>query len=362
MLRHVALVALLGCGHAPAPADETNTLATLAVIDSIDAFVAAGRTPSAYRQLSTELVALGERVPAVSEEVERRLVGLAVFPVVQLADTSLDVQVQTLALTVWPTLLAPAAGPRGTEDGWAYLERLCREEQVLGCATVVPEYRAQVVAATVADRAFARVKHAIAACDVCADDQGWREVRRGWEGVARSAAARLAAVDHRGRVEMWPIAGAGAQREERAPALEVEIGAAGELLFEGYSYDSTFRRAILRDARVRGTIAFYMQPAAPLRQLAELLRDAHAAGFATITLLAREPTFPWDRRGYTLSTSQTTFPAMERPIQAFLRTVDTDAGTGTELAVRVCRERARAGLVVLEASTHHSRTGSRACG
>ncbi len=360
MLRHVALVALLGCGHAPAPADDTDTLATVAISDSIDAFVGAGRTPMAYRQLSTELVALRERAPAVSDEVERRLVGLAWFPVAQLADTSLDVQVETLALTVWPTLLAPAGGPRATEDGWAYLERLCREEQIQGCATVVPEFRAQVVAATVADRAFARVKHAIAACDECADDQAWREVRRGWEGVSRTATGRLADVDHRGRVEMWPIAGAGAQREERAPALEIEIGAAGELLFDGLSYDRTFRRPILRDARMRGTVAFYMQPTAPLRQLAELLRDAHAAGFSTITLLARAPTFPWDRRGYTVSTSQTAFSGMARPIQAFLRTVDTD--TATELAVRACRERARAGLADLAASTHRSRTGSRACG
>jgi hypothetical protein len=363
MLRHLALVALLGCGQAQAPTEPSTARAE--VTGAIDAFVSAGRTPAAYRELSTGLIALRDRAPAVSDEVERRLVALALVPTIQIADTSPNAQVERLALTVWPTLLAPAGTPidsdvwpRATEDGWTYLERLCREDQVVGCAAVVPEFRAHVVAATVADRAYSRMKYAIAACDECADDQGWHEVRRGWEGVARSAAATLAGVDHRGRVEAWPIAGVGAQREDRAPAFEIEIGAAGELLFDGYSYDSTFRRPILRDAKQRGTVAFYMQPAAPLRQLAELLRDAHAAGFPTITLLAREPSYPFARRAYTLATSRASFTGMDRPIQLFLRTVDTDAAT--EMAVRACRERARAGLADHSPSRPDFRTGSRA--
>lgn len=363
MLRHLALVALLGCGQAQAPTEPSTARAELT--GAVDAFVAAGRTPSAYHELSTELIVLRERTPALSDEVERRLVALSLVPTIQNADTSPNAQVERLALTVWPTLLAPPGTPidsdvwpRATEDGWTYLERLCREDHVVGCATVVPEFRAHVVAAAVADRAYSRMKHAMAACTDCGDDEGWREIRRGWEGVARTAAATLAEVDHRGRVEMWPIAGAGALREERSPAVEIEIGVTGELLFDGYSYDSTFRRSILRDARQRGSVAFYMQPAAPLHQLAALLRDAHAAGFPTITLLAREPIYPFARHEYTLSTSRVSFSSMDRPIQLFLRTVDTRAAT--EMAVRACRERARAGLADRGTSTPDSRTGSRA--
>lgn len=334
MLRHVALVALvalLGCGQAAAPADLAVRDATPVITHAVDAFVAAARTPAAYRALSTELVALRERDPAASDEVERRLVSLALFPIMQHADTSPDAQVQALALTVWPAFLSPADGPRAAEDGGTYLERLCRDDQALGCATVVPEYRAQIVWATVADRAFARAKHAIAACDDCAHDPAWQEVRRGWEGVARTA---VASIDHRSRVEAWPIAGDGSHVEPRAPAVEIEVGATGELSFDGYSYDSAFRQPMLRDVKHRGTVAFYMAPDAPLRQLAELLRDAHAAGFSTVTLLARASAYPWARRAYTLSTSQATLPGLERPIQAFLTTVDAKAAT--VMAVRTC--------------------------
>ncbi len=361
MRRHLALalaLALSGCGQAPAPGDKpsaTTRAAELQRTSAIDAFVHAGRTPLAYRDLS---IALREHAPDSPEETERRLVSLALFPVSQISDTSPDAQVQSLALTVWPTLLAPPdvpidadVWPRTDEDEWAYLERMCREDRELRCATVVPEFRAQVVAAAVADRALSRVKRAIASCVDCRDE-GWRKVRRGWEGVARTAAAGLAEVDHRSRVAMWPLAGAAASHEDLAPDVEIEIGPASELAFDGYRFDSSFRLPILRDARRKGSVAFHMQPEAPVRQLAELLRDARVAGFATISLIAREPTYPWGRRAYALSTSDAVVRTA-LPLQAFLR--ELDAGT---TAMAACRALARAGSADHAASMPGSRTGS----
>ena len=321
MLRYVALVALLGCGSsAPPERVDTRAAAERGLSLAVDEFVAAGRTPVAYRALAASAQAAVELDERIASDVERRLMSLALFPFEQVATDSAAVQAERLALTVWPTLIAGAPVPLAGEDASAYLERLCREREELACSTVVPEYRAHVVSARAAERALARTTKAIATCVECNDD-GWRDIRRGWENVVRSTTAALAEVEHRIDLQTWPTAGAGALHEAHAPNVEIEV-AENELVFDSLRYVNSFRVPLLRDVRARGVIVFYVHPAAPVRRLTSLLRDARSAGFKAITLVARESAPPWSRRAYAISTSADIPVAADASVDAFLRRLD----------------------------------------
>ncbi len=321
MLRYVALAALLGCGSSETPdRADTRVAAERGLSIAVDDFVVAGRTPVAYRALATSAQAAVELDIRIAPDVERRLMSLALVPFEQVATDSAAVQAEQLALTVWPTLIAGAPSPLADEDAPAYLERLCRERDELACSTVVPEYRAHVVSARAAERALARMTKAIAECTECTDD-GWRDIRRGWEDVVRSTTAALDEVEHRSDRRSWPTAGAGAMHEAHAPNVEIEV-AENELVFDHLRYVNSFRVPLLRDVRARGVIVFYVPPAAPVRRLTSLLRDARSAGFSTITLVARESTPPWSRRAYTISTHADISVAVDASVDAFLRRVD----------------------------------------
>src|SRR5262249_6786105 len=75
---------------------------------AVDGFVAAGRTPAAYATLAATVRGLRPGMDkAVADETELKMVVLALAPVQQLHAKPMTEQVAALALTVWPTLLAP---------------------------------------------------------------------------------------------------------------------------------------------------------------------------------------------------------------------------------------------------------------
>src|SRR5262249_59054297 len=75
---------------------------------AVDAFVKAERTPEAYTELSRAVIALRSGMDrAVAEEAELKLVVLALGPIQAVKASPMADQVESLALTVWPTLLAP---------------------------------------------------------------------------------------------------------------------------------------------------------------------------------------------------------------------------------------------------------------
>jgi hypothetical protein len=326
VFRYVALLAILGCSPTGpvAEIDDQRAAAEDALSDAVDVFVGAGRTAVAYRDLAASARAAVARDPRIAADAERRLVSLALFPVAAVAASPLDVQADALALTVWPTLLAPSITDttiqvRGDESAASYLDRLCREQAVLACSTIVPEFRPHVVAALAADRALARMVDAMAACTDCNDD-GWRDIRRGWESVVRDTRSSLGEIQHRIHLPAWPTSGA-ASHEYHAPAVELEV-AENELVFDGYRYANAARVAILRDVRARGELAFYVHPGAPVRRLTSLLRDAHAAGLHSITLIARTAAAPHARVAYTLSTTGDVGISPDAPVHALLYAFD----------------------------------------
>src|SRR5690348_12175184 len=111
MLRRLALLAVVAaCGHepigvAPPPA---NDYGHTALDTAVGKFVAAGRTPDAFGALAREVTALRPKMDqAVAQEAERKLLVLALAPMKSNANKPIHDQVSALALTVWPTLLAP---------------------------------------------------------------------------------------------------------------------------------------------------------------------------------------------------------------------------------------------------------------
>ena len=76
---------------------------------AIDEFVANGRTAQAYGDLAKTVMKLRSGMDrTVGDEAELKLIVLALQPVQAAQSKPMAEQVETLALTVWPALLAPA--------------------------------------------------------------------------------------------------------------------------------------------------------------------------------------------------------------------------------------------------------------
>src|SRR5262245_50557298 len=113
MVLGVVLVVLgtaSGCGQdrievRPAETGDYNHGALLVAVDK---FVAAGRTPEAYAELSQTVFALRPGMDrSVARDAELKLMVLALAPVQAVQARPMTDQVDALALTVWPTLLSP---------------------------------------------------------------------------------------------------------------------------------------------------------------------------------------------------------------------------------------------------------------
>src|SRR4051812_31873063 len=106
----LACVLLAACDQEPIgvkaqPQDDYNHAKLTAAIDT---FIAAKRTAPAYAELAKQVSALRPGMDApVAAEAELRMVVLALDPVTAHKDQPIADQINALALTVWPTLLAP---------------------------------------------------------------------------------------------------------------------------------------------------------------------------------------------------------------------------------------------------------------
>lgn len=321
------------------------------LIDAVDAFIAAHRTPAAYSVLATTITALRPAMDAaIARDAERRLVVFALSPVKAVADKPMPQQVDALALTVWPTLLAPPLQadalfsirnpqapqypPKPEETPPQYLLRLCMGPLAAECKRVVPELQGNVVAALAIRRATERVRTAIADCLVCSSessDPGWRMAVKGWEELDRNAAATLPQVERRADPDNWPRAGAAAEDDPDLP--EAELRPRGDLVVDNHAYGPNRQRiAVLRDLRGKSNvIALHVWPDTTLAQLHAVLIDARTAGCQHVAVIAREPDYPYRRRAYYVAVGYG-LRANLRPtdsLQLLLHAVDEVAGPGT---------------------------------
>ena len=332
----------------PAPENDYNHGKLIAAVDT---FVAAGRTPAAYGELAKSVVALRPGMDhAVAEEAELKMIVLAYAPVHSMQDKPMNAQVDALALTVWPTLLAPEIQadelnvvrdpkapqipPKPGEDPRAYLLRLCVGPLATECKQVVPEYQGDVVDALALRRATERARTAVADCMACTGDNadpGWHTAVLSWEEIDRAANEWINDVDRRADPDNWPLAGAASEDDPGLP--EAELMPRGDIVVGGHSYGPNQQRIdVLRE--LRGTsdvIALHFHPDATLAQVRAVLLDARRAGCAHVAVVAREPVYPYRRRAYWVA-SGSGLRANLRPtdsLQLLLHAVDEVAGPGT---------------------------------
>ncbi len=317
-----------------------------ALVAAIDTYVKAGRTPEAFAQLAHTALELRPTMDRyVGEEAERKLVVLALEPVRAVAAKSRSEQIDALALTVWPLLIAPPLAadqimvqrdpkaveliPKQGETTASYLERLCGGPLAGDCKDVVPEYQGMVVGALATRRAMERVRNAVASCLPCSSEHGWHEAVHGWEAQDQLVNGWIHEVERRADPANWPIAGTAAEVVQDLP--EAEINAVGEVMIGGQRYTGTDRVAAFRDLRGdHDAIAMHLRPEVTLAQVKGLLADAKASGATKIAIVARAPEYPWQRKVYWLSEAGTTRAGLRLTdtLQLLLHAIDHLAGPG----------------------------------
>lgn len=318
-----------------------------ALLSSVDKYVTGGRTPQAYAELSQRVFELrGGMDRAVAKEAELKLMVLALAPVQSVHAKPMSEQIDALALTVWPTLLAPVLEadnivlkrdprsavlmPRPGEDSRAYLVRLCGGPLASDCKQVVPELQGSVVAAIATRRATERVRNAVSDCVMCGADPGWHEAVRAWEAFDRMANSSLNETERKADPDNWPVAGAAAELEPKLP--DAQINASGEVVIGGQSYGPAQRVAALKDLRGdSAAIALHIRPEMSLAQVRALLADVKKSGAARVAVVARVPQYPWDRKVYWIADGTGTQTGL-RPtdsLQLLLHAVDAVASPGT---------------------------------
>ena len=316
------------------------------LLTAIDGFVAAGRTAPAFAALVTEVRGLRTGMDeTVAEEAERKLAVLALAPMESAMTLAKPLQVDALALTVWPYALGPGLGartPDGRFDARAeqllvragetpdqYLIRLCGEVIPLECREAVPEYHGAIIGALAIHRFTERARNSISGCLVCASDPAWDEAVARWERLDQTA-SRLAQTDrNRARPMNWPTAGAasvpwGDGLVATGTVIELELD--GDVQIDGELVElreRVTRLAALSALPPTQRAAVRVAPTATWSLLAPLLADAARAGIARLPLIARAPTFPWQTKVYEIPTASRV--AVARPtdtIQVVLRALD----------------------------------------
>jgi hypothetical protein len=351
----LALLLLAACGQervevTKATAGDYNQAALQTAVDE---FVANGRTPEGYAELAKAVLVLRPGMDrSVGQQAELRLIVLALRPVLAVQGKSMAEQVDALALTVWPTLLAPRIAaddvlikrapeaaelqPKPGEDARAYLQRLCGGPLSSECKQIVPEHQGAVVAALAIRRAMERARNAVSDCVMCGSDPGWHDAIRSWESLDRSAHGWLSDIERRARPDNWPIAGNASETGQNLTDVtalwrEAEINAVGEVVIGGQRYFGDARIDALRDLRADSdTISLHLRPELTLAQVKGILADAKKSGAHKVAIIARAPEYPWERRIYWLSDEGSTRVGL-RPtdsLQLLLHTIDHVASPG----------------------------------
>lgn len=332
----------------PTPVDDYNHSKLVAAVDT---FIAANRTPPAYAQLAQKLATLrGGMDATVAAEAERRMVVLALAPVAAAKDLPIEDQVAQLALTVWPTLLAPpieadqlmrVRDPKAAEipakpgeDAATYILRLCQGPLATTCKHAVPELQGQIVHALAVRRATERVRISVSECLECSGegaDPGWKAAVAGWEQLDRTLADSITDIEAAADPDNWPIAGAASDEDPQVP--EAELTMRGDVVVNGHGYGPNQQRIdVLKELRGKGdVIALHLHPDQTLAQVRAVLADARKSGAQRVGVIAREPVYPYRRRVYWVADGNG-LRANLRPtdsLQLLLHAVDEVAGPGT---------------------------------
>jgi hypothetical protein len=330
----VALV-LAACSQERIPviSDPENDYNHGELQEAVDKFVVGKRTPEAYAELAKTVFALRPGFDrATADQAELKLVVLALAPMTDFGKRPMDEQIDRLALTVWPALLADEIEadeiirkrddakaaeilPRAGETPRGYLERLCGTALAGDCKAVVPESQGHIVSTIAIGRAAERVRIAVADCVTCSAEPGWAQAVADWEALDRDVTRTRGEIERLADPDNWPIAGEASEPDPGLPV--VEINATGEVVIGERRYGTVKdRQAALADfAKGKPAIALHVRPEMSIAQLRGVFADTRKARIDRVAVLARATHYPWERRIYWLSDSA--------GIKAGLRTTDT---------------------------------------
>lgn len=329
----------------PTPGADYNRGALVAAVDR---FVEAGRTPDAFAELAQTILQLRPEMDrTVGREAELKLVTLALAPVQSMQAKPLRERIETLALTVWPSLIsppitadqmfevrdprAPELVPKPGEDPDQYLVRLCGGPLARECKRVVPELQGAVIEVLATRRAMERARIAVLECLPCKEDEAWKQTVRAWEKLDREKADTLPDIERRADPDNWPVAGAAADDDPQLP--EAELSPRGDLIVGGRSYGPNQQRIqVLRELRGNSDVlALHFRPDTTIAQVRAVLIDARKAGARRVAVIAREPFYPYRRKAYWVADGYG-LRANLRPtdsLQLLLHAIDEVAGPGT---------------------------------
>jgi hypothetical protein len=291
-----------------------------ALQQAVAKFVAANRSPDAYGELWRTVLQLRPGMDRITaEQAELDLVVLALAPIKAMKDKPIGEQVDALALTVWPILIAkeieadeilrkrdakkdeilPAKG----ETAAAWLQRICGKQLAAECKQVVPEYQGHVVSALAIHRGVERARNAVADCMLCAAEPGWRAAVDEWEKLDAAVASWIFEIERKADPANWPIAGAASLADPGLP--EAELASSGEIIVGGQRFGAMQRVDALRDLRFQhgadSPIALHLHGDLQLTQVKGILADVRKSGAKKIAVIARGSYYPWERRIYWLS-------------------------------------------------------------
>ena len=348
----LGLLVVAGCGKEKIEVKPSNgdDYKHAALVQAVDHYVAAGRSPDAYAELAQTVASLRPQMDrAVGKEAELKMIVLALPPMQSMQGKSLRQRLDTLSLTVWPTLLQPPIAadtplgaydskaaeiaPKPGEDPDQYIQRLCGDKGPLArdCKTIVPEMQGYIVEAIAIRRATERARNAVNECFACTSDPGWHQAELGWETLDRTAAEAVVDYENAAAPDNWPTAGAAAEDDPGLP--EAKLTTRGDLVVGGHSYGpNTQRVEVLKELRADGdVIALHLHPDTTLAQARAILVDARKAGAKRVAVIAREPFYPYNRKVYWVADGYG-MRANLRPtdsLQLLLHAIDEVAGPGT---------------------------------
>ena len=309
------LLALLtgACGRDSVHVTRDEDYNHAKLVAAVDDFVRTARTPSGYAELAKTVETLRPSMDrTVAREAELRMMVLALAPVQATQAKSIGARVEALALTVWPTLLAPpiVAGssvaardpdaselaPKPGERSDAYVLRLCSAPLAAVCGRVVPEFQAQVIESVALHRAAERARSAVEECSTCTDP-AWHQAMLAWESVDRDVSTSSLGIKSEADPDNWPIAGIAAVDDPGVPGADMTRD---ELIVAGNHYGAGKRRIdALRNLRDDSdTIAVHFLPDTTLAEVRAVVIDAHKAGCTRVAVIARVPSYPYQRKAY----------------------------------------------------------------
>lgn len=316
------LLVLVACRQDPIEVrrSTTNDYNYGALQAAIAKFVDAKRTPGAYQELWRTVLTLRPGMDrATAEHAELSIVVLALGPLQAAKDRPIGEQIDTLALTVWPILLAkpieadeitrkrdPALDeilPAKDETPQRYLQRLCGKQLAGDCKQIVTELQGNVVSALAIRRGTERARNAVAECMLCAAEPAWKQAVVDWETLDHAVNTWIFELERRADPSNWPIAGAASLPDPGLP--EAEVADTGEIVIGGQRYGAADRIGALRELRflhgADSPIALHVRPDVMLSQLKGTLSDVRKSGAKRIGVVARSTEYPWERRIYWLS-------------------------------------------------------------